>query len=71
MKKTMSRRQMLKVMAMGAAGITLAACTPATATQAPTQAVRIRYPPQQWRQQPPLPQYPRPPLFQYLRPPPG
>ncbi len=35
MKKTMSRREMLKAMAMGAAGVALAACAP-QATQAPT-----------------------------------
>jgi ABC-type glycerol-3-phosphate transport system substrate-binding protein len=35
MKKTMSRREMLKAMTMGAAGVILAACAPA-ATQAPT-----------------------------------
>jgi ABC-type glycerol-3-phosphate transport system substrate-binding protein len=39
MKKTISRREMLKTMAMGAAGLALAACTTSQATtQAPTTA---------------------------------
>ncbi len=40
MKKTFSRRELLKMMAMGTAGVVLAACTP-QATQTPTETMAV------------------------------